>query len=213
MDDEVRRRVRLATVKFERLSGQGVLIPGGLILTAAHVVHWTAEGGMTLGDFCIEEIQTATGKLKCRPLAVEPVHDIAVCGVLDSQEFSIDSDDFEDWCDRVEPVEISFDDYDLFEPFPYHIRTHTDGWIAATAQQNSDAPECAQLWVTPSERISHGTSGGPIVDDHGKLIGIVSTGHIEGDIVDPRLSPCPQYALPVWAIKQISNAMGETNDG
>lgn len=50
-----------ATVRLLGKGGQGVLVPGKLILTAAHCVTWDADGGMVLGDHYIEDITTANG--------------------------------------------------------------------------------------------------------------------------------------------------------
>ena len=42
--------VEKATVRLTGKGGQGVLVPGGLIVTAAHCVNWYLEGGMAMGD-------------------------------------------------------------------------------------------------------------------------------------------------------------------
>ncbi len=43
-------KVARATVRFAKQGGQGVIVPGGLIVTAAHVITWVGTGGMALGD-------------------------------------------------------------------------------------------------------------------------------------------------------------------
>ena len=50
MRQAIRDAVAAATVRFPERGGQGVLVPGGLILTAAHVVDRTDTGAMALGD-------------------------------------------------------------------------------------------------------------------------------------------------------------------
>jgi CRISPR-associated protein (Cas_Cas5) len=42
----VAERVALAVVRLPRLIGQGVLVPGGFIVTAARCIDWTAEDSM-----------------------------------------------------------------------------------------------------------------------------------------------------------------------
>ena len=44
-----RKRVAAATVKFPRLGGQGVIVPGGFIITAAHVVGAPGTGWTVIG--------------------------------------------------------------------------------------------------------------------------------------------------------------------
>lgn len=43
-----------ATVRISGLVGQGVLVPGGFILTATHCIQWNGEGGWALGDYFVE---------------------------------------------------------------------------------------------------------------------------------------------------------------
>jgi len=40
MDEVTRERIEAATVRLPDKGGQGVLIPGNLILTAAHCIEW-----------------------------------------------------------------------------------------------------------------------------------------------------------------------------
>ena len=80
VDAFVKAKVAKATVRLTRSGGQGVLVCGNVILTAAHCIGFNLEGGMVLGDFYIEDIETAQGMLKVGPLAVEPISDIAVLG-------------------------------------------------------------------------------------------------------------------------------------
>jgi hypothetical protein len=53
-----RARVEAATVKTTRTGGQGVRVPGNLILTAAHCIDWRGTGRMALGEIYIEPIAT-----------------------------------------------------------------------------------------------------------------------------------------------------------
>ena len=76
-------KVKAATVQLAK-GGQGVLVPGELIVTAAHVIGWSAEGWMALGGYYIEEVKVADGStLTIQTLAVEPVVDIAILGEPD----------------------------------------------------------------------------------------------------------------------------------
>jgi hypothetical protein len=47
--DQARARTRAATVQLPTKGGQGVLVPGGFVLTAAHCIDWSLDGGMALG--------------------------------------------------------------------------------------------------------------------------------------------------------------------
>ena len=71
-----------ATVRLTKKGGCGVLVPGGFILTAAHCVEWSATGGMALGDYCMEPVETRQGaKFMVSVCAVEPVPAYVALGV------------------------------------------------------------------------------------------------------------------------------------
>ena len=100
MNQSMRAKIKAATVRFPKRGGQGVLVPGQMIVTAAHVVSWSSEGRMALGYYYVEDVKAGRRKLKIQPLAVEPVTDIAILGALDdqaSEEFSAAAEAFEDF--------------------------------------------------------------------------------------------------------------------
>lgn len=101
-------KIERAIVRLTKQDGRGVLVPGGLILTAAHCIKWNGTGGMTLGDFFIEDIETSDGrKLKATPLAVEVISDIAILGALDGWEFANEADEFATFCQSTSPVPLN----------------------------------------------------------------------------------------------------------
>src|SRR5271163_2568014 len=104
----IKTRVANATVRIDKLGGQGVLVPGHSLLIATHCIRWDGAGGMTLGDHFIETVTTRSGtKLRVGPLAAEPVSDMAVPGALDDQEFYRESNAFEQWCDTTDAVPLT----------------------------------------------------------------------------------------------------------
>ena len=69
LTDEIKQKVEAATVKIimeDDGFGSGVLIPGRMILTATHCVQHTADGGMVIGDYYIETLETSQGFLRGR---------------------------------------------------------------------------------------------------------------------------------------------------
>ena len=70
MTDE---EVMLATVRLPTMGRQGVLVPGGFILTAAHCINWDLKGGMAPGDWSIEQVETPKGSnFRCRQFLSSP---------------------------------------------------------------------------------------------------------------------------------------------
>jgi trypsin len=119
-----KNRVEKATVSLTKLNGRGVLVRGNFILTAAHCLEYYGPG-LTLGDHHREPIRSADGKeLMVGPLAIEPVHDIAVLGALDDQEFSRECANFEKFCKKTEPIEICKRSFMAFKKYPAFVYAH-----------------------------------------------------------------------------------------
>ncbi len=196
--------IERATVHLTRRGGQGVLVEGNFILTAAHCIDWSCDGGLVLGDHAVEDIDTSMGKLKVSILAVEPVNDIAVLGSLDCQVFAEEVADFERFCENTDAVPLCTRDLDLFESIPVYIRTHEQSWVNGNVQQcNTHAQS---LSIEAAEQIKGGTSGGPVVNEFGKLVGIVSN----FSDINIGMPPChgsaprPHLALPNWVLNEIT---------
>jgi S1-C subfamily serine protease len=208
--DQLRARTGAATVQLPTKGGQGVLVPGGFVLTAGHCVAWSLEGGMALGDRYFERIVTPGGAdFRLEVLAVEPVSDIAVLGTVDGQVLPEDAMAFDEWCDETAPVRVSCDDFDLGVAVPVHILAHTRAWIRARATRygfGSEGPD-GRVWFAAEHAIESGTSGGPVIDGSGYLVGVVSfAGGTDGDAGFDGRMPRPHLALPSWIWRHIQEA-------
>ena len=203
-----RAEIEKAIVTLTKRGGQGVLVADNLILTAAHCIDFSCEGGM-IWDHYIEGIETTAGRFKVGPVAVEPVNDIAVLGTLDGQTFPDEAEQFEEFCAHVAPVPICTEDFELFRKFPAYIHTHKRTWVEAKAQLFRPGGE--KLWIAASQQIEPGTSGGPIINASGELLGIVSNASIitESMVESSGLTSRPHLTLPVWVWRRIVNAQQE----
>ena len=225
MEAELRTRVEQATVTILKTPkrrkrfvpmAQGVLVPGSLILTAAHCVTWTEGGAMALGEPHFEVVETADGtRFAVEVVALEPVADVAILAVVDDQhaELGADFDAFQEWAARTSPVsltaweprlqEISRDATGrprISEPdsIAVHLLTHHKRWIdGRVVKLGTNWNQSPRLSQNMIEQIESGTSGGPIVDDAGRLVGVVSS-----DEVTAMLS----MALPRWVWSRVSDA-------
>jgi S1-C subfamily serine protease len=196
--------VARAVVRLPRLIGQGVLVPGGFIVTAARCIGWTAEDSMMLGGGLPEPIITADGRLiVAAPLAVEPVADLAVLGPVDDQAFSKEAPAFAAFCDATPPVRLAIDILKAFVPLPAYVFTHDRGVLPATVRLIR--PGSASLWLHSDHRISRGTSGSPVVTEDGRLWGIISTIGPEEEPCQGFI-PCVHLAGPVWLVRQMVTA-------
>jgi hypothetical protein len=198
-------RVANATVRITGKGGQGVLIPGGFILTATHCIKWSGDGGMAMGDYFIENVVTKSGvRLPVGPLAADPVSDMAVLGELDYQEFGKDCDQFEKWREATPAVPLANRTPRRFrESLRVHILTHKNKWITGRIVRYSSAggpPQSGCLCIEADDRIEGGTSGGPVVDSSGRLIGVVShSGETAMGEKYVGTLPIAHLALPRWA--------------
>ena len=202
LQENIYTDVARATVTLLGKSGQGVLVSSNLIITAAHCINFRCEGAMVLGDYFFEKIKTCERELEVAPLAVEPVTDIAVLGSLDDQVFAEEAEDFEKFCEQTTPVPLCRRDFVLFRKFSVHIYTHKGTWVTGSAMQCRE--DAQALSVEADEQIEGGTSGGPIINDSGDLVGIVSNFSLATEQgKSGGLAPRPHLALPVWVCRQI----------
>ncbi len=218
MDDIARKIVERATVRLQGLGGLGVLVGAqedartpGFILTAAHCVKHYNTGGMALGEHCLERILTHDEQqLLVSVCIVEPVTDIAVLEEADSSvlydtPLYDQAEGFMDFCESTTPVPICTvepgqSDNTYEEEFPIHIFTHGGTWIEGTAKVGT--PDASTLCLKAP--IESGTSGGPVVNELGELVAVVSwSGGVAGGTT-VGLSPRPHRALPIWVWGRIA---------
>ena len=84
-----------------------------------------------------------------------------------------------------------------------HLLTHHGTWIDASMRGPSAwAIPSGRAWLEAKKPIEGGTSGGPVVDDSGRLVGLVSFSN-GGPAPWSGMMPRPHLALPGWVWTQI----------
>ena len=199
---EIKKLVSQATFTLRTRkngNGQCVMIGGGLVITAAHCLDWNCTGMMAMGEYCLEKIATAHGDVIANTIAVEPVSDIAVLGCPDDQALSAEAEIFDAFCEQITPLRLQRRSLIPFKPFPVWIRTHLKTWIPATATYYGSN---AKFSYRTASRIVGGTSGGPIVNQAGELVGIVSHS-TERPVGGEHCAAAPllALALPAWVLR------------
>src|SRR5690242_13900623 len=106
LSEEIRERVEAATVTMVREGGQGVLIKGYYILTAAHCVRWSGTGTMATEENAFTEVvQTSdNSEIVLNVFAVDLVADIAVLGPCTWQQSADDAKAFETFAGPTEGI-------------------------------------------------------------------------------------------------------------
>jgi len=188
--------------------GRGVFVTGNYIITAAHCIPPPVmDAGheqflmLTSDDYLIQ-VKTTIGKIIVTPYIIERIRDIAVLGALDNQRFIDEAEEFEEVCEQITPVKLWQEDMELFKPFPVYAYNLDRTWTKSIAKQcAANAPNLAIMF---DEQIKSGASGGPIINENGELVGIIST----SSIVSPGIKstgPCPRphMTLPAWIMRLI----------
>lgn len=202
MNKSEKQRVEQATVRIKRWGGQGVLVPGEFVLTAAHCVNVPYTGGAVLGDYLWEEIETEKETFRMGIYAVEPVNDIAVLGAADNQELpGIEQDKYLSFIENTKPVPIYMSKLPSKGSLEVHVFTHLNKWNSGELFYRGIH---GNAHIKFHKKIIGGTSGSPIVSSEGELIGLVSNTS-EEKVENRYEGTCPliRFALPVWLIARI----------
>jgi hypothetical protein len=194
-----------ATVTIVATGGQGVLVANRLIVTASHCINVTGDGSMAVADRFIEEVITKQGlRLQLVAHAVDPCADVAVLGELDDQDLVDDVQAVEQFAIAVPHVKIatSLPSRHPFDVFLFHYGE----WVAAKASPLG----ASGLRLSADKDLTWEASGGPVVDENGNLLGVI-TNTRSGGTIPPFGGQCPLLfqALPVWILKAILRAQEE----
>lgn len=190
-----KNRVAAATVRIPANGGRAILVSGGYILTAAHCITWDHRGGMVLGDWYVEEIETAKGaKIRVQVHAVEPVADLAVLGEPDNQSLSDDWLAFLDFLSMTWAVPLWTRKPRNQIPVRVWVYGKHGDWFGGTITRYSlrdDDTLGTSIYLQTDRPLEGGDSGSPVVDEEGRLVGVISNGDKDGTI------PIAYRALPV----------------
>jgi V8-like Glu-specific endopeptidase len=187
----VQDRVVSATVHFPRQGGQGVVVPGLMIVTAAHVI--AKEGFWDYGGLAnhFEEVVVGGKTWTAALRAADPVSDVAVLDVpLQDLEEGLD---FHDHLQTISPVRLFTADLPHRTPVPVFVWTHTKRWVKGSTKQVR--VNQSMFDIEAEEDIVGGTSGSPVVTEKGLLVGVVSTAG--GPIGKSREVKCARLHLTV----------------
>jgi len=215
LNEIIRRRVEAATVAIRQpdgqWGGQGVVVFGGYILTAAHCLPWALKSKLWLGDLVTVEFRSRDCVYTAKVHAIELVADIAILGPLDDRKTR---NDYEAWYRGQEPLLICEHARTTLQEFSIWLYTHLGTWIGGRARFCQEGTE--KLFAITDEVVRDGTSGGPVVDETGSLVGIVSeAGNEDDDDVEEGSegsASFPLLALPSWAAARILDAQSRCKE-
>jgi hypothetical protein len=203
LSKELQTIVENATVRLTKEGGLGVLVCDNLIITAAHCIPCRCDGRMddiyanpeNPFEFIVEIEANNGEKFQVEPLAVEPVFDIAILLPLTHDDLCDEYFRFVDFCDRTKSVPVSLSDNVRGDEFPVYIYTHKETWMTGSVKINVSYQPI--VTVVSSQMFELGQSGGPVVNESGELVCIISHG---GGYEES--CPRPSMTLPVWIYRR-----------
>jgi hypothetical protein len=202
MTEAEARRIINATVRLNGNGCQGVLVPGGMILTAVRCLYGVK---MTSWYHHTEKIITKNAfRFRVGLLAADPVSDIAILGCLYGQEFHKDRAKFEQWRDATPAVPLANTPLGCWDhPISAFIQSHHNEWVVANIHRHELSGHLGGIsCIETDDRMEDDMVGGPVVDSAGRLVGVVSLWG-ENALYNgkyPGMFPIARLALPQWAL-------------
>ena len=209
MDQATRDRVVTSLVRVRRAPeehGMGfVAIGGGYVFTAAHCLPRFVDPVLSPGDpLCVEvcDFNGSDETVLSLVRFMEPCSDIAVLGNaswrLDLYDLPMgDEDAYAEFLARRPLLTLCVDDGEMRGPFDVHVFTVEREWLSGQAKANPLTPFLATRF---SKMLPAGTSGAPVFDDQGHVVGLVTHTTDNGKCGVVWLAG----ALPRWAILEAS---------
>jgi len=213
MTAEVRARVEHATVRLAGRGGLGVLLPGGVIVTAAHLLERKAIRGRGCGWTADVVIEAGHATFRASVRAIDTQLNIAVLTEPDGDDTAA----FTDFSDSTVPVSLYTDDIPHDETtrlygipddttsieIAGHVLTHNKGWLAAHVQHIGRQGSPFHF-VTTAVPVGGGTSGGPVIAADGRLLGVIS--YLDRGTITITRVHC---AAPVWLVDRMRSRVYE----
>ena len=206
ISEHIQTAVERATVTLPKKKGRGVLVGGNLILTAAHCISCNCSGSMMNGQGNSQWVTHGGKRFRVAPAAIEPEGDVAVLEMVGTHDENTlkDIERFMCFCKETPPVSLYEGLPEVKEAFPVYVYNLNRTWVAGMATLCKTG--ASGLFVETNKPIDSGASGGPIINEAGELVGIVS---VFKTIPEGSSEKCtgmfarPLLALPVWVCRRI----------
>jgi hypothetical protein len=189
-------QIAAATVKVR--FGQGVLIPGEMVITAVHCLGLQRISRISIDDTYPIACQTSSGiRVNFAPIFADPLSDVAILRITRTNGF----EDTVEFVERTTAARLAEGNLPVEKTICVRILAHTGEWIRGKAW--FCCPDRSKIAYEPAKPLAPGTSGGPIVDFRGNLLGVVSTGQLGSG--DPGNFAFVNRVIPKWILDRIES--------
>jgi hypothetical protein len=166
-----------------RCYGTGFLVQGEYIVTAAHCLpRWPAHGRFPGDDWVSVPIAAREGGQRAVALIafIDPVSDLAILAdhgsggellAVDDRGKALDA--FENLLRGVRSLPLRLDDFPPGEAVRVHVYTSSKRWAVGKATLYHE--RATSLFAEFPSGLPGGTSGAPVIDDRGRVVGVASS--------------------------------------
>ncbi len=167
------------TVNFEDMDSRatGFLISAGLIITNSHCLPRLPQPerlGTDLVFLTITPLDAPSIKARAMVVYADPCSDIAILSGPDREEFPLEANQYLTMLQSLTPLRINLKPLGRFENVEVGVRTVDGSWLLGSAFIAGTAGRNISVSLRPKEaRIRPGTSGSPVFNDKGLVIGVV----------------------------------------
>lgn len=189
--------------------GTGFIVEHGFIITACHCLPRLPDPMRMGEDHILLQIKRFSAK---RPEALveaaylDPCGDVAVLRSLDNQAACDEAEKFERIIDNLIPLKVNLEPLQRFKKVRVHVRTFRGEWLSGEATVVGHSARHLPIRLDNQKaRISGGTSGSPVFDDQGNVIGVMTASTLNNP--DGQAFALPDY-LPYWIYDLFKNGFG-----